>query len=532
MSLHEDFLAMDGALASKGVPPLTNWWRYGIGLWLVAYVTRSALQLFACVGRGAAKSTALYKLALFFTLFVYFDIPVGERHYAVILSRLKEEAAKGIAIIDAWLTLLGIPHNVAGDVIELEAFGQKRGIRVVAASVAAASGWRAYFVAKDERSKWPASGVDELDAQEIDTSAAAMTASHEYAPELSFGSAWAMGSSFHDAIMRGSDDRQIVLGPTPTWIAAPHISEESTHRKEREPRRWAREYRCEFQAGVLSAFVPELVDRATRVIIPTDWTAGERIVVIDPTAGASDTWAMCVACWRKQPGGAQSVLEISDVDGVSQAAQKSLSSDDMVNRSTRTAVRVGAETVHSDQFEKYSLASAYAKRSLSFVSHSWTAPLKERAVEHVRMWLRDGLLALPNHDRLRHELLAFEERIAPSGALTFRGRHGGHDDYAMLIMLAALVDIEGGLPGSPSGKRVAGIGLLEYYQQVVAEERGGPSPLIIEDTEMIEMIATGRVAGCSHVSSRLGTNYPIEGGRILAKPSDVTDLQLLGFIQQ
>jgi len=33
--------------------------------------------------------------------------------------------------------------------------------------------------------------------------------------------------------------------------------------------------------------------------------------------------------------------------------------------------------------------------------------------------------------------------------LTFKGRHGGHDDFAMLVLLAALVDIEGGLGGSP-----------------------------------------------------------------------------------
>ena len=153
MSLRSKFLELDDSLARLGVPPLTAWWREGIGGWLDAYEDHHVLELWACVGRGAAKSTMLYKLALFFSLFGVFAVPSGERHFAIVLSRLKEEASKGIDIIDNWLDLLRIPHRLTGDVIEFEAV--PRGIRVVAASVSATSGWRAYFVAKDERSKWP-----------------------------------------------------------------------------------------------------------------------------------------------------------------------------------------------------------------------------------------------------------------------------------------------------------------------------------------------------------------------------------------
>ena len=96
-------------------------------------------------------------------------MPTGERHFAIVLSRLKEEASKGIDIIDDWLTCSASAARGAGDVIEIAAM--PRGIRVVAASVAATSGWRAYFVGKDERSKWPSSDEDETDAGEIDTSA-------------------------------------------------------------------------------------------------------------------------------------------------------------------------------------------------------------------------------------------------------------------------------------------------------------------------------------------------------------------------
>ena len=150
------------SLPECGVPPLTTWWRVHVGAWLDAYESLGVLQFWACVGRGASKSTVLYKLAVFFALFGDAHVPPGERHYAIVLSRLKEEASKGLVIIASWLRMLGVRHHPAGDVIDLD--DVPRGIRVVAASVAATSGWRSFFVGRDERSKWPSSDMDERDA--------------------------------------------------------------------------------------------------------------------------------------------------------------------------------------------------------------------------------------------------------------------------------------------------------------------------------------------------------------------------------
>ena len=59
---------------------------------------------------------------------------------------------------------------------------------------------------------------------------------------VTLGSAWADFGAFYNSITAGSTKDKIVLGPTPTWIAVPHISEESTRKKERDPVRHAREY--------------------------------------------------------------------------------------------------------------------------------------------------------------------------------------------------------------------------------------------------------------------------------------------------
>lgn len=457
MSLRADFLRFDDRLARLGVRPLTDWWRAGIGSWLDAYEQGNVLELFACVGRGAAKSIALYKLALFFTLFGDWTIPTGERHYAIVLSRLKDEASKGLDIITNWLTLLRVEHRCAGDVIEIASM--PRGIRVVAASVAATSGWRAYFVGKDERSKWPSSDEDETDAGEIDTSAAAMTATHARAPIVAVGSAWATFGAFYEAISAGSTTTRTVLGPTPTWIAAPHISEESTRRKEPDQRKWEREYASRAQSAKLAAFDAAAVKAAfearqlTGMCFPS-------FGVVDASSGKKDTWAWSVARWQAATPAldAPRQLAFTHVDGIEGRFWAQDAGEKVVAKVAADMRKHGVTRVYGDQRESLMLASAFTRHGIRFVELPWVAARKERAVMVVRRWLADKVLVLPMHAKLRDELLAFEERITPSGGLTFAGGRGtnGKDDYVALLLTAAMADSEPpsketpSLPGSPS----------------------------------------------------------------------------------
>ena len=98
------------------------------------------------------------------------------------------------------------------------------------------------------------------------------------------------------------------------------------------------------------------------------------------------------------------------------------------------------------------MRAAFEKAGLLFFEHVYTAQSKPAAVELVRRWLRDGQLALPTKgkgERLKRELLAFEERLTPSGRFTFGGRGTSHDDYAALLVTAAMAESNPGLPLSP-----------------------------------------------------------------------------------
>jgi hypothetical protein len=437
-SLRERFIAFDDTLAALGVPPLTAWWREGIGRWLDAYERGQVLELWVCCGRGAAKSTALYKLALFFLLFGDFVVPVGERHFAIVLSRLKEEAAKGIDIIAAWLTLLGIPHHLAGDVIELD--DMPRGIRVVAASVAATSGWRAFFVGRDERGKWPLSGLDERDGEEIDTSAKAMTATHANAPLPTFGSAWIALGPFHETIAAGSTPSRVVLGPTPTWVAAPHITEADCRRKEPNPKRFAREYGSIADAAHDEAVLePYLIDRAMRTDegdVPPD----RRIPCIgamDPSLGRN-AWTFVIAGPRTVEG--RSVASVMLHREWRAPHGQPLDIGHVLEQIAGHCRAYGVDTVVTDQFHAESLSAIADKMRLGFEIRIDKAGAAQKVArwENLAMRFLDDAVELPRDRVVKSDLLAVRRRVSGNAftismAVDASGRHA---DFSPSIALA------------------------------------------------------------------------------------------------
>src|SRR5205823_319463 len=107
--------------------------------------------------------------------------------------------------------------------------------------------------------------------------------------------------------------------------------------------------------------------------------------LLDPTAGASDTYAFCVGGWRRGPKGERR-LELVQVDGIAEARARGFTSDRIVRQIASVARASECTAVHADQFERFALESAFAGAGFRYVPHTWTAPLKERAVEQVRGW--------------------------------------------------------------------------------------------------------------------------------------------------
>jgi hypothetical protein len=131
--------------------------------------------------------------------------------------------------------------------------------------------------------------------------------------------------------------------------------------------------------------------------------------------------------------------------------------------------RLGVTHVIGDQRESFLLTSEFGRQGLRFTPLAWSNQNKIDAVERIRRWLREQTLVLAPHDRLRSELLGFQERITPTGYLTYGARGSSHDDYAALVMTAAMAEAEGYIPSSPLFRRGSGVD-YDHVRRVLAGE--------------------------------------------------------------
>src|SRR6185437_9012837 len=106
------------------------------------YLSPTAREWTACVGRGGSKSGMIVRRAIAESLFGSTVVPPGEQHYFAVISENVAEAAKTATIAERYLALLGVRTTRAGDTIDFA--DQPRGIRVMACRIGAVSGFRAF----------------------------------------------------------------------------------------------------------------------------------------------------------------------------------------------------------------------------------------------------------------------------------------------------------------------------------------------------------------------------------------------------
>jgi hypothetical protein len=462
------------ALGRAGVPGQSPYWRNQDER---LYLHPTAREEWVMAGRAGDKTRDGLIGTASEGLGGDFYIPPGERHYHTIISENVAEAQKTLRILERYLFTLNVAHTRVGDTIELSHL--PRGFKVLACRVGAVSGWRCIGWFADEIAKWSDDGVDP--SVEIIASVRAMTVTHPNAIGRARSSPRATVGYFYERWAAGDTADQVV-GYAPTWVANPSVSEETTHKLERDPRIWAREYLAVPQAAICGAFDVDAVNRAFE---PRhgDFEQAEPVLVIDPSSGMADSWSWAVVRylrdergrWIKRDDGSietwpddgsprahpdwkpksPPILKFELVDGIDGKFWDQVSGDEIVRRLVAIARRAGARSVHADQRESLMLSAAFAREGLRYHKHDYTAQSKPIAVEQVRRWLRENSLWLPasgKGERLKREMLAFEEHITSTGQFTFRGRGTSHDDYVRLLTTAAIADADIGLPWSPHRK--------------------------------------------------------------------------------
>jgi len=239
--------------------------------------------------------------------------------------------------------------------------------------------------------------------------------------------------------------------------------------------------------GAEGVFDFDAVERIFRACDPKQVRPlGAPQLIIDPSSGKKDSWAFGFCQWLqplpprdafiKTPFSTRSVdddgnvvermvgeyvldpaykgetrpfLRFFDIDGYEGSFWGQVSADEIIDRLARLCVHYGVRDVHSDQRESLMLKSAFERRRLRFHEHVYSPESKSSAIEHTRRWLKEAMLSVYDHPKLRAEFHAFTSRPTPGGGFTFGARGSGHDDYVALVLTAALASLEGLLHGSP-----------------------------------------------------------------------------------
>lgn len=429
---------ISASLTRRGQFPLTPKWQTTFE----RFYGGTQRQLVIRAGRGSIKSTSAALFALNEVLFGDWHVPPGERHYFVFISLDKDEASSRLAWCTRALSDLGFAHDRANELITLR--DRPLGLKVCAPSVRDVSGPRAIGFAFDELAKAWSKEENANPAKEVAASARAMCVTHQSARFMLCSSPLSTVDYHYDLVEKGSDRYQLVE-QGPTWAWNPSISEEQTHRLEPDDRVWRREYLAIPQASRLAAFDDDAIDRAFRPrATGPSYERSPRVLVLDPSSGRKDAWTWAVVGWDADDLG--SYVRFDMIDAVTGRFWQQVSGDKIVEKLVAVAQANGVSEVHADQRESLMLQAAFEAAGLRYVVHDWGNTNKTIAVETVRRWLRDGSLALPDHDGMRKELRSFEEKVLPSGSLSFGARGSGHDDFVALLLTAAMVDAKGSLP--------------------------------------------------------------------------------------
>ncbi len=477
----ERYEALDRALASAGFPATSPWWMATIARFLRSTAHRLVLR----VGRRGGKSSTLCRLVVVLALFGEWTIPPGDVGVVAFVSVNRDEASQRIRTIEAILRALGVAFRPVDGGIELA--DRPLAFKTFACTVASVSGPTCVAIVGDEVAKWRNADTGANPADEVLAALRPTTATQPGAIEILSGSPLGTDDAHAKAFDEGDTAEQITAHAA-TWTANPTVSEETTRKLERDDRRWRREYAAIPQAGAASAFDSEIIDRAFRDV-PPDLMHGERIGVIDAASGGGDAFTWAVVSWAFEPGepehlsertyfpfgrtyrevpkldadgqripnprynplrAPRSIFVVEHVNAITGAFFGQIGGRAIVDRISADFRRYGVRHVVGDQREQLMLSAEFSARGFVFRPLPWTNANKATAVETVRAWMRDDRLVIPpTAEKMRAELLGFQERIAPSGFITYGARRGGHDDFAALLLTSAIADADGLISGSP-----------------------------------------------------------------------------------
>ena len=153
--------ALDAALAARGFPRMSPWWRAT----LERFYATDRRQLVVRVGRRGGKSSTLSRIAVLEALYGDHRVPPGDVGVVAFVSVSRDEASQRLRTIRAILDALGVEYRPTDGGVEL--INRRISFKVFAASMSGVVGFTCIAAFADEVARWRDADTGANPAREV-----------------------------------------------------------------------------------------------------------------------------------------------------------------------------------------------------------------------------------------------------------------------------------------------------------------------------------------------------------------------------
>ena len=248
-------------------------------------------------------------------------------------------------------------------------------------------------------------------------------------------------------------DPDLLVWKASSVLMNPRLRAERLERERRlDPLRFAREYEGEF-AEDLEAFLPSAwVDQAVQVgrhELPPREGVGY-VAACDPSGGGADAFTLAIAHAEGEAGARRVIQDV--MKGWSRRGSASLDLEGVVREIAALCKRYRIAAVSGDRYAAGWVRERFRAEGLRYDDAQIKTAEGDKYLDKSAAYLEieplfaQGCIALLDHPQLARELKLLERRPRAGGKTLVDHPHGGHDDHANALALAAALCAAQGRP--------------------------------------------------------------------------------------
>ncbi len=233
----------------------------------------------------------------------------------------------------------------------------------------------------------------------------------------------------------GQDHPDLLVWRAPSILMNPSVKAEHLERERRlDPDRFSREYEAEF-AEDLEAFLPSAW--VAGAVIPGRHEMPPRsgvhyVAAVDPSGGGADAFTLSVVHAEGKDSERRVVQDV--IKGWARTGSQTVDLEGVVKEITKTLKTYRLSSVVGDRYAGQWVRQAFEAQGISYQE----SEEKSKVYLEIEPAFAQGRIDILDHPQLIRELKILERRPRAGGRVVVDHPHGGHDDYANALALAAV----------------------------------------------------------------------------------------------